>query len=165
MSANTTTAGKTTSTPAPAADRDDLYLAQFIHLDGGTFVHVCRSKDEAYQALADQEGLAVGEGQTAAEIVEDLFGDSDLTSYNVLPVDSTNLESGGGEMWLGQFIHLDGSTFVHVCRSKEQAYQALADQEGLDIGEGEAAEQAVCYEYEDSGDTTYVVAPVDSTNL
>ena len=55
---------------------DQLWLAQFIHLDGSTFVHICRSKAEAYQALVDQEGLEIGEGETAEAVIDDRFGDS-----------------------------------------------------------------------------------------
>lgn len=160
MSARTTTAGNTTPTPAAG-----MWLGQFVYLDGETFVHICHSKEQAYQALANQAGLEIGEGQTAAEIVEDLFGESDLTSYNVLPLDSANLEGDGDKLWLAQLIRWDGTNFVHVCRSEEQAYQAISDQEDLTVGEGQTAKEVVDHELEDSGEVNYIVAQVNSTNL
>lgn len=162
---NDTTASKATSTPAPTAGGDQMWLGQFIYLDGETFVHICRSKEDAFQALADQEELTPGEGQTVEELIDDRFAESDLISFNVLPVDSSNLESVGEQMWLAQLIRWDGANFVHVCRSKEDAYQVLADQEDLAVGEGQTAEQVVADELEDSGEVIYVVAPADSTNL
>ena len=164
MSANTTAvAGQATTTDA--SDQGQLWLGQFIYLDGEAFVHICRSKADAYRALAEQADLTAEDGQTVAELIEDHFGESDLTSYNVLPVDSTDLDADGDDLWLAQLLRWDGGVFVHLCRSEESAYQAVADQEDLTVGEGQTAKTVVDHELEDSGEVNYVVARVDSTNL
>lgn len=154
----TTTTDKTTSTPA-------VWLGQFIYLDNETFVHLGRSKEDAFQALADNAQLPVEEGQSVADLVDDRFGGSDLVSYNVLPVDSTDLDGHEGPAWLAQLIRWDGGTFVHVCRSEDDAYRAIVDQEDLVVGEGQTAKQVVKDELADSGEVIYVVAPADSTDL
>lgn len=71
--------------------RDQLWLAQLTQEDGSNFVHVCRSREDAYTTLAAQAGLQVADGVTAEQAVDDHFGDSEQTSYLIAPVDSTDL--------------------------------------------------------------------------
>lgn len=68
-------------------------------------------------------------------------------------------------LWLGQFIYEDGSTFVHICRSEDAAFQALAGAAGLEIGEGQTAEQTVGDHFDESYEVTYLVTAADSINL
>lgn len=71
-----------------------------------------------------------------------------------------------GRLWLAQFVYEDGSTFVHLCSSEEEAYQALADEDGLTVREGQTAEQCIAEHFADGdSDDTYTVAKVDSINL
>lgn len=71
-----------------------------------------------------------------------------------------------GRLWLAQFVYNDGSTFVHLCSSEEEAYQALADEDGLTVREGQTAEQCIAEHFADvNNDATYTVAKVDSINL
>lgn len=69
----------------------DLWLGQFIYLDGSSWVHIAQSRAAAFEALAAKEELEIPAGQTAQQVVEEILGESETTSYNVMPVDSISL--------------------------------------------------------------------------
>lgn len=153
-----------TTQPRTVTD-DHLWLGQFIYLDDDTYVHISRSKEQAYRALADQGELTTTNGEAVEQAVRDQYGDSDMVDVNVLPVDSTELGGDRDGLWLAQLIGWDGDTFVHIAGTKERAFRALADREGLTVGQGQSAETVVNDALGDSGETRVIVAPVDGSLL
>lgn len=69
----------------------NLWLAQYIYLDGDTWVHIAQSREAAFAALATWENLTIHEGRTAEDVVDESFGDSEMVSYNVCEVNSIDL--------------------------------------------------------------------------
>lgn len=69
----------------------DLWLGQFIYLDGSSWVHIAKSCAGAFEALAAKDELEIPAGRTAQQVVEEMLGESETTSYNVMPVDSISL--------------------------------------------------------------------------
>lgn len=76
--------------PHLVARRDELWLGQFIFQDGDVYVHICRSRDEAYKALARHQNVEIPDGQTAEEVINDLYGDCEPVIY-VAPVNTFQL--------------------------------------------------------------------------
>lgn len=82
-----------TNPTAPIAlPAEPLWLDQFVYLDGGTWVHIATSRRAAFEALAARQNLTCDEGRSVEELIEYLYGDSGLVSYNVCEVDSIDLD-------------------------------------------------------------------------